>query len=113
MKIIRKYNNKQKENKVKKFYRNKNRDNNNKNWGKYNNNVKLEKCQYLINLLMLQMELLDLVLGVQMVVLKLGNFKEMRNWIWCIIGFKLIRIYSFKMEIRDCLSYCMDIHQVR
>jgi hypothetical protein len=30
---------------------------------------------------MLQMELLDLVLGVQMVVLKLGNFKEMRNWI--------------------------------
>lgn len=31
MKIIRKYNNKQKENKVKKFYRNKNRDNNNKN----------------------------------------------------------------------------------
>jgi hypothetical protein len=31
MKIIRKYNNKQKENKVKNYYRSKNRDNNNKN----------------------------------------------------------------------------------
>lgn len=31
MKIIRKYNSKQKENKVKNYYRSKNRDNNNKN----------------------------------------------------------------------------------